>query len=114
MTRKARIALAGPSATIQNTPPLVTSNKARVKHGLSLLTNPDGSPARFDVLRRHQARVHGSLRTQRWRETDSNPRSPVRERTVFETPPACVRRPWPHKSAISDAIAANILFAPFL
>jgi L-asparaginase len=52
MTRKARIAhLAGPSATIQNTPPLVTSNKARVKHGLSLLTNPDGSPARFDVLR---------------------------------------------------------------
>jgi hypothetical protein len=28
--------------------------------------------------------------------------------------PACVRRPWPHKSAISDAIAANILFAPFL
>ncbi len=37
MTRKARIAhLAGPNATIQNTPPLVTSNKARVKHGLSL------------------------------------------------------------------------------
>ena len=29
MTRKARIAhLAGPNATIQNTPPLVTSNKA--------------------------------------------------------------------------------------
>ena len=52
MTRKARIAhLAGPNATIQNTPPLVTSNKARAKHGLSVLTNPDGSPARFDVLR---------------------------------------------------------------
>ncbi len=52
MTRKARIAhLAGPNATIQNTPPLVTSNKARVKHGLPLLTNPDGTPARFDVLR---------------------------------------------------------------
>jgi L-asparaginase len=52
MTGKARIAhLAGPNATIQNTPPLVTSNKARVKHGLPPLTHPDGSPARFDVLR---------------------------------------------------------------
>jgi L-asparaginase len=52
MTRKARIAhLAGPNATIQNTPPLVTSNKARAKHGLPVLTNPDGSPARFDELR---------------------------------------------------------------
>ena len=52
MTGKARIAhLAGPNATIQNTPPLVTSNKARAKHGLPLLTHPDGSPARFDVLR---------------------------------------------------------------
>ena len=52
MTGKARIAhLAGPNATIQNTPPLVTSNKARAKHNLSLPTNPDGTPARFDVLR---------------------------------------------------------------
>ena len=52
MTRKARIAhLAGPNATIQNTPPLVTSNKARAKHRLPLLVNPDGSAARFDVLR---------------------------------------------------------------
>jgi L-asparaginase len=52
MTGKARIAhLAGPNATIQNTPALVTSNKARAKRGLPLLTNPDDSPARFDVLR---------------------------------------------------------------
>jgi len=52
MTPNARIAhLAGPNATIQNTPPLVTSNKARSKHGLPVLTNLDGSPARFDVLR---------------------------------------------------------------
>ena len=52
MDRKARIAhLAGPNATIQNTPPLVTSNKARGKHNLPLLTHPDGTPARFDVLR---------------------------------------------------------------
>ena len=43
--------MAGPNATIQNSPPLVTSNKARAKHQLSPLTNPDGSPARFDVLR---------------------------------------------------------------
>ena len=52
MTEKARIAhLAGPNATIQNTPALVTSNKARSKHNLPFLMNPDGSPARFDVLR---------------------------------------------------------------
>lgn len=52
MTGKARIAhLAGPNATIQNTPPFVTSNKARAKHGLPLVAHPDGSPARFDVLR---------------------------------------------------------------
>src|SRR5580700_1165892 len=52
MASKARIAhLAGPNATIQNTPPLVTSNKARAKRQLPLLTDKDGSPARFDVLR---------------------------------------------------------------
>jgi L-asparaginase len=52
MTKKARIAhLTGPNATIQNTPPLVTSNKARAKLNLPLLTDPDGTPARFDVLR---------------------------------------------------------------
>ncbi|MBV8936118.1 MAG: asparaginase [Alphaproteobacteria bacterium] len=43
--------MAGPNATIQNTPPLVTSNKARAKHNLSLLTKPDGTPVRFDALR---------------------------------------------------------------
>jgi len=49
---KARIAhVSGPTATIQNTPPLVTSNKARAKHGLAPRTNPDGSPARYDALR---------------------------------------------------------------
>ena len=51
-TARARIAhLAGPTATIQNTPPLVTSNKARAKYGLPLAINPDGTAARFDVLR---------------------------------------------------------------
>ena len=49
---KPRIAVfSGPTATIQNSEPLVTSNKARAKYGLSLRSNPDGSPARFDVLR---------------------------------------------------------------
>jgi hypothetical protein len=49
---KPRIAhLAGPDATIQNTPPLVTSNKARRKYDLPLLRNPDGTVAQFDALR---------------------------------------------------------------
>ena len=48
---KPRIAVfSGPNATIQNGVSLVTSNQAREKHGLALLTNPDGSPARFDHL----------------------------------------------------------------
>ncbi len=52
MSGKPRIAhLAGPNATIQNSPPLITSNKARVKYGLPPVTLPDGAPARFDVLR---------------------------------------------------------------
>src|SRR5207253_4954377 len=52
MPPKPRIAhLAGSNATIQNSPPLVTSNKARGKYGLPLLTSPDGRPLRFDALR---------------------------------------------------------------
>jgi L-asparaginase len=50
--RRPRIAhFAGPNATIMNTPPLVTSNKAREQHGLPLLCHPNGAPVRFDVLR---------------------------------------------------------------
>src|SRR3954465_7907652 len=49
---KTRIAhLAGPTATIQNTPPLVTSNKAREKHGLPPRRNADGTLPAFDPLR---------------------------------------------------------------
>jgi L-asparaginase len=52
MSNKPRIAhFAGDNATIQNTPPLVTSNKARARYGLPPLNNPDDTPARFDVLR---------------------------------------------------------------
>ena len=43
--------LAGPNATIQNTPPLVTSNKARAKYGLPPATASDGGALRFDMLR---------------------------------------------------------------
>ena len=49
---KPRIAVfSGPTATIQNSEPLVTSNKAREQHGLPLAPEPDGSPMRFDALR---------------------------------------------------------------
>src|SRR4026207_1777311 len=51
-SKKTRIAhLSGPTATIQNTPPLVTSNKARAKHGLPLLADADGAPPRRHALR---------------------------------------------------------------
>lgn len=49
---KPKIAVfSGPTATIQNSEPLVTSNKARETYGLPLRTNPDGSAMRFDALR---------------------------------------------------------------
>ena len=49
---KPRIAVfSGPTATIQNSEPLVTSNKAREKYGLPSRTHKDGTPMRFDVLR---------------------------------------------------------------
>jgi hypothetical protein len=53
MPKKVKIAhLAGPNATITNTPALVTSNKARTKYGLPLLTAADDkTSSRFDVLR---------------------------------------------------------------
>jgi L-asparaginase len=50
--KKPRIAVfSGPTATIQNTEPLVTSNKAREKYGLTPRSHADGSAMRFDVLR---------------------------------------------------------------
>ena len=52
LAQKPMIAVfSGPTATIQNSQPLVTSNKAREKYGLPRLTNPDGTPRRFDALR---------------------------------------------------------------
>ncbi len=47
-----RIAIfSGATATIQNSPPLVTSNKAREQYGLPLRKDGNGRPLRFDTLR---------------------------------------------------------------
>lgn len=52
MATRPRIAVfSGATATIQNSPPLATSNKAREKYGLPLLTYPEGTPIRSDHLR---------------------------------------------------------------
>ena len=49
---KIRIAhLAGPTATIQNTPPLVTSDKARRRHGLEPMDGTGDGQSSFDALR---------------------------------------------------------------
>lgn len=49
---KPRIAVfAGPTATIMNSAPLVTSNQARDRHGLAPLTDETGRRLRYDVLR---------------------------------------------------------------
>jgi len=50
IARECIAVFSGPTATIQNTVPLVTSNKAREKYGLQPRVNPDGSPLRFDHL----------------------------------------------------------------
>jgi L-asparaginase len=48
---KPKIAVfSGPRATIQNSAPLITSNKARARHGLPLISNPDGTALRYDHL----------------------------------------------------------------
>jgi hypothetical protein len=51
MARPRIAVFSGPTATIGNSPPLVTSNKARARHGLAPLTASDGEPLRFDILR---------------------------------------------------------------
>jgi hypothetical protein len=43
--------LAGPTATIMNSAPLVTSNAVRRQRGLPLLADEWGTPLRYDVLR---------------------------------------------------------------
>jgi L-asparaginase len=48
---KPKIAVfSGPTATVQNSQPLITSNKARLKHGLPPLTDASGEPLTYDVL----------------------------------------------------------------
>src|SRR4029434_8445286 len=49
---KPKIAVfSGATATIANSAPLVTSNKAREHYGLPLRSHPDGTPMRWDVVR---------------------------------------------------------------
>ena len=61
MAKPRIVHIAGPNATIQNTPPLVTSNKARRLHGLPLLTDGDGAPAHFDALRSQRLAAPATL-----------------------------------------------------
>jgi hypothetical protein len=52
MDKKLRIAhLSGPTATIQNSPPLVTSNKARLARNLPPRKDAHGGPVKYDALR---------------------------------------------------------------
>ena len=44
----------GPTSTIENSDPLITSNKARQKYDLPELTHPNGRTPRFDALRPQQ------------------------------------------------------------
>ena len=49
VAQKPKIAVfSGPTATIQNSEALVTSDKARAKYGLPRLTHADGTPMRFE------------------------------------------------------------------
>jgi L-asparaginase len=50
-TRPRIAVFAGPTATILNTAPLVTSNQARSRRGLPPLADEHGEPLRFDALR---------------------------------------------------------------
>jgi L-asparaginase len=45
------VVFSGPTATIGNSPALVTSNKARAAHDLPLLTDAEGQPVKQDNLR---------------------------------------------------------------
>ena len=52
MNDKLRIAhLSGPTATIQNSPSFVTSNKARMRHRLPPRADDEGKPLKYDALR---------------------------------------------------------------
>jgi L-asparaginase len=51
-SEKPKIAVfSGPTATIQNSPPLLTSNKARLAYGLEPLTDAFGQPLKQDAVR---------------------------------------------------------------
>jgi hypothetical protein len=54
--------------------------------------------------RNHDGRKSGSLKTRRWREMDSNPRSPVRTDCSFETA-SCHLGDDPHSAKAADPFA---------
>jgi hypothetical protein len=81
-TRPKIAIFSGPTATIANSQPLVTSNTARERFGLPPRRNPDGSPLRFDVLR--PQRLAAPVRS------TSSSSAPTR---WSGTLPSCTRRP---------------------
>jgi hypothetical protein len=56
----------------------VVSPRASVGHRSAIFSAP-------------RLRKSGSHKIRRWRERDSNPRSPVRRTTIFETPPSVLQ-----------------------
>ena len=68
--------------------PHLSGSRPRDRHrSLFFLTRIKcACPAKSEAGARENCSAHGSHRTPRWREMDSNPRSPVRRITLFETP----------------------------
>lgn len=65
--KKPRIAVfSGATATIQNSAPLVTSNKAREQYGLPIRKNSDGSLMPFDVLRPQRLAAPATVYIKQW------------------------------------------------
>ena len=85
MAKKIRIAhLAGPNATIQNTPPLVTSNKARAQTRIAPPhQRREGEPSRFDPS-------CGRKSSQRRQRSMSSSSAPIRSSA---TSPSSTRPP---------------------
>ena len=62
MNAKPRIAhFAGPNATILNSPPLVTSNKARKKYGLPPAVDPDHPTAAESAAVREKVAAYQAI-----------------------------------------------------
>ena len=94
---KPKIAVfSGPTSTIANSPPLVTSNKARLKYGLAPRPNSDGSAMRFDVLRPQRLAAHYGTGCNEYvaRAFPGFGRTPAQEASD-RNPCTCASRPLP-------------------